>query len=98
MIIPGGAHFENLKKGDLIFNKKQTSELINSGHVTSGGGHARAYANGTIGAYAGGNSGVYLNWDKIVLKLAISQPHLPPIPQLPIKNTTSVKEKYRHRK
>lgn len=64
MIIPGGAHFENLKKGDLIFNKKQTSELINSGHVTSGGGHARAYANGTVGAYAGGNSGVYLNWDK----------------------------------
>lgn len=64
MIIPGGAHFENLKKGDLIFNKRQTSELINSGRVTSGGGHARAYASGTVGAYAGGNSGVYLNWDK----------------------------------
>ena len=64
MIIPGSAHFENLKKGDLIFNKKQTSELINSGHVTSGGGHARAYANGTVGSYSGGNSGVYLNWDK----------------------------------
>ena len=47
MIIPGGAHFENLKKGDLIFNKKQTSELINSGRVMSGGGHARAYASGT---------------------------------------------------
>lgn len=47
MIIPGGAHFENLKKGDLIFNKRQTSELINSGRVISGSGHARAYAGGT---------------------------------------------------
>lgn len=59
MIIPGGAHFENLKKGDLIFNKKQTSELINSGRVMSGNGHARAYASGTVSAYYTG-----LNWDK----------------------------------
>ncbi len=61
MLIPGGAHFENLKKGDIIFNAKQTSELMNSGRVTSGGGHARAYANGTIGsginAYAFGGPG-----------------------------------------
>lgn len=62
MIIPGGAHFENLKKGDLIFNKRQTSELINSGRVMSGGGHARAYAGGTIGAYAKGSD--LFNWDK----------------------------------
>ena len=48
MIIPGGAHFENLKKGDIIFNSKQTSELINSGRVMSGGGHARALAGGTV--------------------------------------------------
>ncbi len=62
MIIPGGAHFENLKKGDLIFNKQQTSELINSGRVMSGGGHARAYAGGTISAYAKGAK--LANWDK----------------------------------
>lgn len=48
MVIPGGAHFENLKKGDIIFNSKQTSELINSGRVMSGGGHARALAGGTV--------------------------------------------------
>ena len=48
MVIPGGAHFENLKKGDIIFNSKQTSELINSGRVMSGGGHARALAGGTF--------------------------------------------------
>ena len=59
MLIPGNAHFENLKKGDIIFNAQQTSELINSGRVMSGNGHARAYASGTVSAYYTG-----LNWDK----------------------------------
>lgn len=66
MLIPGNAHFENLKKGDIIFNAQQTSELINSGRVMSGSGHARAYASGTLGsgisAFAGGTN--LLNWDK----------------------------------
>lgn len=66
MLLPGGAHFENLKKGDIVFNAQQTSELINSGRVTSGSGHARAYASGTLGsgisAFAGGTH--LLNWDK----------------------------------
>lgn len=92
MIIPGGAHFENLKKGDLIFNKKQTSELINSGHVTSGGGHARAYANGTIGAYAGGNSGVYLNWDKNRTQVGNQSTSSSSNSTITDKNTTSVKK------
>lgn len=92
MIIPGGAHFENLKKGDLIFNKKQTSELINSGHVTSGGGHARAYANGTVGAYAGGNSGVYLNWDKNRTQVGNQSTSSPSNSTITDKNTTSVKK------
>lgn len=92
MIIPGGAHFENLKKGDLIFNKKQTSELINSGHVTSGGGHARAYANGTIGAYAGGNSGVYLNWDKNRTQVGNQSTSSSSNSTTTDKNTTSVKK------
>ena len=55
MLIPGGAHFQSLKKGDIIFNHQQTQELINSGRVMSGGGHARAYAKGTLSipAHAG---------------------------------------------
>lgn len=44
-LIPGGAHFENLKKGDLIFNAKQTDELLKYGKINS---HARAYADGTV--------------------------------------------------
>lgn len=48
MLIPGGAHFQSLKKGDIIFNHQQTQELLNSGRVMSSGGHARAYAKGTL--------------------------------------------------
>lgn len=92
MLIPGGAHFENLKKGDIIFNAQQTSELINSGHVTSGGGHARAYANGTIGAYAGGNSGVYLNWDKNRTQVGNQSTSSSSNSTTTDKNTTSVKK------
>ena len=87
MIIPGGAHFENLKKGDLIFNKKQTSELINSGHVTSGGGHARAYANGTVGAYYTG-----LNWDKNRTQVGNQSTSSPSNSTITDKNTISVKK------
>ena len=92
MLIPGGAHFENLKKGDIIFNAQQTSELINSGHVTSGGGHARAYANGTVGAYAGGNSGVYLNWDKNRTQVGNQSTSSPSNSTITDKNTISVKK------
>ena len=55
--IPGGAHVEQLKRGDIIFSAKQTEELKKYGKVYSGGGHGRvAYANGTaynmINAYS----------------------------------------------
>ena len=68
MLIPGGAHFENLKKGDIIFNARQTSELIKSGRVTSGGGHGRtAYASGSVrdglNAFADGTY-IGTRWDK----------------------------------
>lgn len=55
--IPGGAHFEDLQKGDIIFNHLQTKELIKNGHVTSGGGHGTiAHARGTaIEAFASGS-------------------------------------------
>lgn len=45
MLIPGGAHIENLKKGDIILNASQTSDLLKSGKTA---GHGTAYANGTI--------------------------------------------------
>lgn len=49
-LIPGGAHIEKLKRGDIIFSAAQTKELIRSGKVFSGGGHGKAYADGTIGS------------------------------------------------
>lgn len=52
-----GAEFANIRKGDIIFNHKQTEELFNNGHVTSGGGRAKvvgeAFASGT--AYSSAN-------------------------------------------
>lgn len=44
-LIPGGAHIENLKKGDIIFSATQTDALLKHGAIQ---GHARAYASGTV--------------------------------------------------
>ena len=58
-LIPGGAHIENLKKGDIIFSATQTEDLLKHGATH---GHARAYAQGTTSgvtlapAYADGTS------------------------------------------
>lgn len=47
-LIPGGAHFQQFKKGDIIFNHKQTAELFKNGMVTSNGGRGHiAHADGT---------------------------------------------------
>lgn len=46
-----GAEFTQIKKGDIIFNHKQTEELLKNGYVTSRG---KAYADGT--AYVSGGS------------------------------------------
>lgn len=46
-----GAEFTQIKKGDIIFNHRQTEELLKNGHVT---GRGKAYASGT--AYANANS------------------------------------------
>lgn len=59
-LIPGGAHLENLKRGDIIFSAKQTDDLLRTGATP---GHARAYANGTLAianahAGTGGGGGV----------------------------------------
>ena len=58
-LIPGGAHFENVKKDDIIFSAKQTQDLLKYGATS---GHARAYAQGSLSdislAHAfGGGSG-----------------------------------------
>lgn len=44
-LIPGGAHFEDLKKGDIIFSASQTDALLKHGAIS---GHARAYAQGSL--------------------------------------------------
>lgn len=44
-LIPGGAHLENLKKGDIIFSASQTEDLLKRGATP---GHARAYAQGSL--------------------------------------------------
>lgn len=58
-LLEGGAHFEKLHRGDIIFNHKQTEELLKHGYVTSGGGRGvMAHAKGTaINAYAGTGAG-----------------------------------------
>lgn len=56
-----GAEFVKYRKGDIIFNHKQTEELFKNGYVTSGGGRGRAYADGT--AFARGSSG-YGGWGR----------------------------------
>lgn len=51
-----GAEFVNLKRGDIVFNHKQSEELLENGYVTSnkGRGHLVGFANGT--AYSSGNT------------------------------------------
>ena len=51
-----GAEFVNLRKGDIVFNHKQSRELLENGYVTSnkGRGHLVGFANGT--AYSHGSS------------------------------------------
>lgn len=44
-LLPGGAHIENLKKGDIIFSASQTDALLKHGAIS---GHARAYAQGSL--------------------------------------------------
>lgn len=53
MLGENGAEFADVQKGDIIFNHKQTEELLKNGHISSRG---KAFVGGT--AYAGrGTSG-----------------------------------------
>lgn len=51
-LLPGGMHVESLKKGDIVLNARQTSDLLQTGKAS---GHARAYASGTLLASAYGS-------------------------------------------
>ena len=51
-----GAEFVKYRKGDIIFNHKQTEELFKNGYVTSGGGRGKAYVEGTAFANVGSGS------------------------------------------
>lgn len=51
LIGQNGAEFTDVRKGDIIFNHKQTEDLLKNGYVT---GRGKAYASGT--AFASGNS------------------------------------------
>lgn len=50
-----GAEFIRYKKGDIIFNHKQTEELFKNGKVDSGGGRGEALVSGT--AFSKGTGG-----------------------------------------
>ncbi len=55
-LLPGGAHLEHLKKGDIVFNASQTKALLEHGRMS---GHARAYADGTLSTQTGNYYGLY---------------------------------------
>lgn len=63
-MLPPGPHLEHLKKGDIIFNAKQTQDLLSFGKTAS---YANSYANGTLArAYGGGFGGSGSNpWDRL---------------------------------
>lgn len=65
-----GAEFTQIKKGDIIFNHKQSEQLLKNGYVT---GRGKAYVGGT--AYAGevhpwtGGMNIDADWQNITLTL-----------------------------
>ena len=57
-----GAEFTQVKRGDIIFNHRQTEELLKNGHVT-GRGRAYAAGSGTFSSYGFSGSGGYNKYD-----------------------------------
>lgn len=49
-----GAEFANIPRNSIVFNHKQTEELLSKGKVTSGGGRAKSFVGGT--AFANGTA------------------------------------------
>lgn len=58
-----GAEFVNIKKGQIVFNHRQSEELLKNGYVTSGGGRGKlqggAFVSGT--AFGNGSPGIHKN-------------------------------------
>lgn len=58
-----GAEFVNIKKGQIVFNHRQSEALLKNGYVTSGGGRGKlqggAFASGT--AFGNGSPGIHKN-------------------------------------
>lgn len=65
-----GAEFTGIRKGDIIFNHKQTEELFKNGYVT---GRGKAYAEGTAYASGGGTFKKYTFSDTSTSKSKKSQ-------------------------
>lgn len=42
-----GAEFVDIQKGDIVFNHRQTEQLLKNGHIS---GRGKAYADGTVGS------------------------------------------------
>lgn len=57
-----GAEFVKYKRGDIIFNHKQSKELLENGYVTSGGGRGKAYVEGTAFASVTGGGKPIPGW------------------------------------
>lgn len=80
-LLPGGAHFVNLKKGDIIFSASQTEDLLKRGATP---GHARAYAQGSLSdfslsnAFAGGRGSFYHDTHKSSSSSSSSAPSTTP--------------------
>ena len=60
-----GAEFTDIKKGDIIFNHKQTEDLLSKGHIT---GRGKAYASGTAYSSTDGTNDFEDNADDIGYK------------------------------
>ena len=60
-LLQGGARFEPLKKGDILFNHVQSEQLLKNGYVTANGGRGTAYAQGTVSgnAYSSGGGALW---------------------------------------
>lgn len=63
-----GAEFIDLHKGDVVFNHKQTEELLSKGHISSRG---RAYAEGTASNLPKGLTPLSMNDDRYKMLTAI---------------------------
>ena len=57
-----GAEFTDVRRGDVIFNHKQSMELLKNGYVTSGNGRAKVIGE----AFASGSGGRYQKYTPLV--------------------------------